>query len=169
MIGLKKFIMNSLIGFAVTLMCFILAVCLAYINVSGIEFNLNGTDIRFNGLTYENIKQFDIKPNSLFIVIDGEEQLDITNCECEDSDQIKSVTAVVTSTNSICDFSVFGIHTGDSGEVVFTNMPKESSHTESEDTGVRISRYVDKDNNVLIVGTDTELNIVSYITVRIRG
>lgn len=159
--------MDVLSFMALCLVCFILLVHLAYCVVDGIVLNINGTDIEFNNLTYKDLEQFDLQPNSIFIVIDGDEQVDITTSTCNDSDTIKSITAVVAKTNSVCDFSVFNIHVGDTGDAVLRNMPRESTHMSSNDTNIRISRYVDKDNNVLIIGTDIELDVVSYITIRV--
>lgn len=166
MLRLKRIVMNLLIFISLSLTYFMLLVCIAYISVDDIEFSINGTGIEFEGLTYGDIKQFDIQQNTVFIVTDGEEQVDITKCDCGDDDIIKSLTVVVTNTTSVCDFSVYGIKVGGSSDVVVDNMPAETSHTVDESTNVQISKYVDKNNNVLIVGTDIELNIVSYVTIR---
>lgn len=166
MLQIKRVAMNILIAIALAMICFMCFICFAHSVTEGIKFTLNGTDVEFDELTYGDLKQFDLQYNSVFIVTDGEEQMDITSCNCESSDIIRSLTVVITNAESVCDFSVYGIKIGDSGDIVISNMPKETSHIIDSDTDVRMSKYSDKNNNVLIVGTDVELNLVSYITIR---
>lgn len=165
MVELKKTLMAIMVIVSLSITYFMLLVVISYVSIDGIEFSINGSKLGFNELTYGNLKQFNIPSNTVFIVTDGEEQEDITTCSYDDETTIRSITVVVTNATNVCDFSVYGISVGSSTNVV-DNMPKETVHTKSSDTGVLISRYIDKDGNVLIVGTDVELGIISYITIR---
>lgn len=168
MIGLKKMLIKILSATILLISCLMLLVCTAYILTDGIEFSINEVNVEFEGLTYGILKQFDVQPNEMFVIMDDDEQVDITKCECNNNDTVESITVVVANTKSICDFAVYGIHVGDNASKVKQNMPRETKHIVDTDTGVMISEYVDKDHNVLIVGTDTDLNIVSYVTIRVQ-
>lgn len=164
----KKKVLNVLIEVACALVVCITLICISYCVIKGISFSINGNSMRFKGLTYGDLNGIEVQPNSVFIVISGEEQVDLSAADFEADAPIKSITAIVTNANDTCDFQAYDIHVGESGKDVVDKMPKEAIHTVDENTDVRLSKYVDKDNNVLIVGTDVELDIVSYITIRIR-
>lgn len=168
MIRLKRTLISVCIFIALTITYLMLLVCIMYISIKGIKFSIGGTSIWFNDLTYSDLKQLDIQPNTVFIVTDGDKYEDITTCTYPDDTPIKYITAVVTNTNNVCDFSVYGVKLGSSADAV-NNMPKETVQHIDANTDTLMSMYTDKDNNVLIVGTDTELGIVSYITIRKRN
>ncbi len=166
LLKLKRTIMYILIYTVLILFSLNILICYAYLLTDGTMFKINDEYVKFDGLTYGDLKGFEIQPNEVFIVTGGDEQIDITQCDCKDEDIIKSLTVVVMDTKQVCNFSVFGISVGDSGDVVMNNMPEETIHILDDNTNVRISKYIDKDNNIIIVGTDVELDIVSYVTIR---
>lgn len=168
MIGLEKAIIHILTVAILLMSALILLTCISYHIKPETIFTINGIDIKFEGLTYGDLQQLNLQPNSVFIIVDNDEQQDITSCDYDGTDYIKSITAIVKNVNSICDFSIYNIHIGDSGDIVESKMPKETKHVLDNTTNVRISKYNDKDDNVIIIGTDMELNIVSYITIRIK-
>lgn len=168
MIRLKMALIDILMVIVSLIVILLLLSYLAYNSIDGIKFKLNNSYIEFNDLTYGDIKNYEVPSNTFFVIVDGDEQVDITSREFDNNDSIKSVTVVVKNPKSICDFSVFDIHVGDSEEVVTANMPSETKHVVDDTSNIMMSKYVDKDDNVLIIGTDLELNIVDYITIRIK-
>ena len=165
MLEAKKSVFKVCIVFAVLVAFGMLIVLISYTSIDETTFSIDGARVRFNDLTYGDLKQFDVPSGTIYIVVDGEDQIDVTTCDYDSSTNIKSITAIVKNASSLCNFSVYGVSIGGSADSI-NAMPKETEHSITDEAGVQISRYVDKDENVIIIGTDTELGIISYITIR---